>query len=73
MIANHITEAGQGGILCAGQPTAIQAHDNLIAGNTITHCGKIWKHVAGVYVTTAQRQPDRAQHHHGTCHATESR
>ncbi len=49
---NLISEAGQGGVLLVGDLTATQARDNLIAGNTITHCGKIWKHVAGVYVTT---------------------
>ena len=52
VVANHIHEAGQGGVLLVGDLTETQPKDNVIAGNTITHCGRIWKHVGGVYVTT---------------------
>ncbi len=52
VIGNRIHEAGQGGVLLVGDLTETQPTDNVIAGNTITHCGKIWKHVGGVYVTT---------------------
>ena len=52
VIGNQISQAGQGGVLLVGDLTATQPSSNVIAGNTITHCGKIWKHVAGVYVTT---------------------
>jgi len=52
IVRNTVTDGGQGGVLLTGYLTATQAHDNLVAGNTITQCGKLWKHVAGVYVTT---------------------
>jgi len=51
VIGNEVGEAGQGGVLLVG-PGATQPTANLIAGNYIHHCGRIWKHVAGVYVTT---------------------
>jgi parallel beta-helix repeat protein len=52
IVGNTVEEAGQGGVLLIGYETAEQPRDNLIAGNTIRNCGRIWKHVAGVYVTT---------------------
>ena len=52
IIGNTVKEAGQGGVLLVGYDTATQPCDNVIAGNHIAHCGTIWKHVAGVYVTT---------------------
>lgn len=52
VMGNRIHEAGQGGVLLVGDLTETQPTNNVIAGNTITHCGKIWKHVGGVYVTT---------------------
>ena len=52
VVGNCIREAGQGGVLLVGEQTETQPKNNLIAGNTIVQCGKIWKHVAGVYVTT---------------------
>ncbi|NQT51754.1 right-handed parallel beta-helix repeat-containing protein, partial [bacterium] len=52
IIGNTVKEAGQGGVLLVGYDTATQPRGNVIAGNHITHCGAIWKHVAGVYVTT---------------------
>ena len=52
LIGNRITHTGQGGVLLVGETTETQPKNNLIAGNTITGCGKIWKHVAGIYVTT---------------------
>ena len=47
IIGNEIAEAGQAGYESAEQPKR-----NVVAGNHIHHCGRIWKHVAGVYVTT---------------------
>jgi len=52
ILANEVAEGGQGGILLVGDRTESQPRNNLIAGNHIHHCGRIWKHVAGVYVTT---------------------
>ncbi len=52
VVDNLIVDGGQGGVLLVGHETSEQARDNLIAGNRIHHCGRIWKHVAGVYVTT---------------------
>ncbi|MCP4643761.1 MAG: hypothetical protein GY851_25170 [bacterium] len=46
-----MTELGQGGVLMVGDADT-QAHDNLVAANAITDCGAIYKHVAGVYITT---------------------
>ena len=51
ILDNTVVEAGQGGIRLEG-PTVTQPKGNIIAGNYIRHCGKVWKHVAGVYVTT---------------------
>jgi parallel beta-helix repeat protein len=55
ILRNTIRDGGQGGVLLAGYETATQPSSNLIAGNVIAHCGRIWKHVAGVYVTTGSR------------------
>ena len=52
ILGNTVTEAGQGGILLVGGRTATQPTGNVVAGNHISHCGRIWKHVAGVYVIT---------------------
>lgn len=52
VIGNHVRNAGQGGVLLVGESTETQPKNNVIAGNTIVHCGELWKHVAGVYVTT---------------------
>jgi len=52
VLANTVVEAGQGGVLLAGDATETQPKRNVIAGNRIERCGRIWKHVAGVYVTT---------------------
>ena len=52
ILGNTVAEAGQGGVLMKGYETARQPRRNLVAGNHIHHCGRIWKHVAGVYVTT---------------------
>ena len=52
ILGNTVEEAGQGGVLLVAPDTATQPRDNAIAGNHIHHCGRIWKHVAGVYVTT---------------------
>lgn len=51
VVGNTMTALGQGGVMLDGG-TAVQAYDNLIAANTITDCGVVYKHVAGVYVTT---------------------
>ena len=52
ILANTVAEAGQGGVLLVAPRTAGQPARNVIAGNHVHHCGRIWKHVAGVYVTT---------------------
>ena len=52
ILANTVEQAGQGGVLMVGYETATQPKCNRVAGNLIRDCGKIWKHVAGVYVTT---------------------
>ncbi len=52
IVGNTVADAGQGGVLVIGKETATQPKENLIAGNHIHDCGRIWKHVAGVYVTT---------------------
>ena len=52
ILGNEVAEGGQGGILLVGYPTESQPRNTLIAGNHIHHCGCIWKHVAGIYVTT---------------------
>ncbi|MBN1346132.1 MAG: right-handed parallel beta-helix repeat-containing protein [Phycisphaerae bacterium] len=52
ILHNAVVEAGQGGILMIGYDSATQPRNNLVAGNLIHHCGRIWKHVAGIYVTT---------------------
>ncbi len=49
---NTIVEGGQGGVLLEGAGAATQPRRNEIVGNRIERCGRIWKHVAGVYVTT---------------------
>ena len=54
VIGNTVADGGQGGVLLDG-PAATQPTDNLVAGNHVHHCGRIWKHVAGVYVTTGSR------------------
>ena len=55
IVGNTIADAGQGGVLLKGYTTASQPHTNVIAGNRIHHCGRIWKHVAAIYVTTGSR------------------
>ncbi|MCU0536477.1 MAG: right-handed parallel beta-helix repeat-containing protein [Hydrococcus sp. Prado102] len=51
IIKNEIADSGQGGIICReAKSTAEQAFNNLIAANEIHDCGRIYKHVAGVYV-----------------------
>jgi len=52
---NEILDGGQGGVLLEGTASSRQPHDNEISGNRIERCGRIWKHVAGVYVTTGSR------------------
>jgi len=52
ILANTVANAGQGGVLMVGSETVTQPKANVVAGNHIHHCGTIWKHVAGVYVTT---------------------
>lgn len=51
LVGNAMTELGQGGVILQGD-NSNHPVNNLIAANTITDCGTIYKHVAGVYVTT---------------------
>ncbi len=46
---NTMTKLGQGGVLLSGK-TVNQPFNNLIAANRIDDCGKVYKHVAGIYV-----------------------
>lgn len=48
---NSIYNVGQGGVVMTGDAKT-QAHDNLVAANNMADLGQIYKHVAGVYVTT---------------------
>ena len=54
ILRNSIKKLGQGGVLLEGE-AATQPHDNLIAANTITDIGLVYKHVGGVYLTTGSR------------------
>lgn len=51
IVHNRMAYLGQGGVLLFGE-TATQPYDNLIAGNTLSDCGLIYKHVGGVYVAS---------------------
>ncbi len=51
IVGNTMEGLGQGGVILSGDATN-QPFNNLIAGNDIHDCGKIYKHVAGVYITT---------------------
>ena len=51
LVRNTMSELGQGGVLLLGN-NATQPVNNLIAANDIQDCGKVYKHVAGVYVST---------------------
>ena len=51
IVANKMTQLGQGGVIMLGN-TATQPVNNLIAGNQIDEGGKVYKHVAGVYVAS---------------------
>ncbi|HEY9829632.1 MAG TPA: right-handed parallel beta-helix repeat-containing protein [Stenomitos sp.] len=51
MSRNTMAQLGQGGVVLLGS-TDTQPFNNLIADNDIHDCGQIYKHVAGVYLTT---------------------
>ncbi|HEY9851927.1 MAG TPA: right-handed parallel beta-helix repeat-containing protein [Leptolyngbyaceae cyanobacterium] len=51
IISNKMSQLGQGGVVLLGT-TETQPFNNLIAANDIQDCGLIYKHIAGVYVTT---------------------
>lgn len=51
IIKNSMSQLGQGGVILTGD-TADQPVENTIAANYINNCGRIYKHVAGVYLTT---------------------
>jgi len=51
IISNKMLKLGQGGVILIGD-NVTQPLNNLIAGNDIQDCGQIYKHVAGIYVTT---------------------
>lgn len=48
---NDLDHLGHGGVIMTGE-NANHAHHNLVAGNVMRNLGLIYKHVAGVYVTT---------------------
>ena len=51
IIRNDVRDVGQGGVILVGD-AATQARDNLIAANTMQDLGRIYAHVAAIYVTT---------------------
>ena len=51
---NEMHGLGGGGVLMVGDD-ATQPADNRIIANTIVECGRVYKHVAGVYVTSGSR------------------
>ncbi|MGE5657475.1 MAG: right-handed parallel beta-helix repeat-containing protein [Actinomycetota bacterium] len=51
IIGNNMLQLGQGGVVLLGSAET-QPVNNLIAANNIEDCGLIYKHVAGVYLTT---------------------
>jgi parallel beta-helix repeat protein len=51
ILNNYISNLGQGGVVFLGDKSN-QPINNLIAANNIQDCGQIYKHIAGVYVTT---------------------
>lgn len=51
---NMMRGLGQGGVILAGTEET-QAHDNTIVANTIEDCGRVYKHVAGVYADGSSR------------------
>lgn len=55
IISNKMNGLGQGGVVLLSENRARQPFSNLIAANEIEDCGKIYKHVAGVYVMTGSR------------------
>ncbi|MEY3870122.1 MAG: hypothetical protein RLZZ338_4013 [Cyanobacteriota bacterium] len=52
IIRNRMSQLGQGGVVLLGTRAENQPFHNLIAANDIHDCGLIYKHVAGVYLTT---------------------
>ena len=52
VVGNEIAEGGEGGVMLVGD-VRTQAKGTLVAGNWIHDCGRIYKHVAGVYGITA--------------------
>jgi hypothetical protein len=51
IVSNTMAHLGQGGAVLLGNADT-QPFNNLIAANDIHDCGLVYKHVAGVYVTT---------------------
>jgi hypothetical protein len=51
IIDNKMIKLGQGGVITLGN-SENQPFNNIIAGNDIQDCGQVYKHVAGVYITT---------------------
>ncbi len=51
IVGNTMHYLGGGGVILLGN-TATQPFDNIVTDNIITDCGLVYKHVAGVYVTT---------------------
>ncbi|MGB9596302.1 MAG: right-handed parallel beta-helix repeat-containing protein [Candidatus Poribacteria bacterium] len=51
IIGNRMIKLGQGGVIMLGN-TENQPFNNIVAGNDIQDCGQVYKHVAGVYITT---------------------
>ena len=64
IVANTVVGAGQGGVFIDGGqldnphksgPAALRPRSTLVSNNHIHHCGLVYKHVAGVYISHADR------------------
>lgn len=62
IIHNNLQQLGQGGILLWSLNFSTQPYHNLIAANHISDCGRIYKHVAGIYVSCGSN--NRIAHNH---------
>ncbi len=51
IVGNKMKGLGQGGVILAAADVSTQAYRNSISFNEIGDCGRIYKHVAGVFVT----------------------
>lgn len=53
IVGNSMEQLGQGGVVLLDSKTTPQPFNNLIAYNDIHDCGKVYKHVAGVFARSS--------------------